>query len=367
MAARPRKPGRKNWPPNLYARDRSGLYYFWRHPHTGKDYALGRDFNEARIQAIEANVKLGGMAAARRLVDRVNDEGHVTVSEFLPTYRGIVETRGVATNTLKTLDTNLRKIDAGIGQMVMRRVTTQDINDKLIEPLNAAGKDRAAGQLASYLSDMWKEAAGKGKVSSNPVDALRVKSASVKRERLTLDVFLKIYAAAEAIPDRWIANMMRLAIVTAQPRECLVALEFSDVRDGFVWNERGKTGARIKLPVSLTVPRLGWNLDDCIKSCRDRIVSRHLLHHNINRTLAAPGAAVALNAASKGFQRAREAAGIAGDNPPTLHEIRSLALRLYKDAYGRDFAQALAGHKQGTTTDIYTDVRGAEWIEVKSA
>ena len=161
--------------------------------------------------------------------------------------------------------------------------------------------------------------------------------------------------------------LMRLAIVTAQPRECLVALEFSDIRDGFVWNERGKTGARIKLPLSLTVPRLGWNLDDCVKSCRDRIVSRHLLHHNINRTLAAPGSAVALNAASKGFQRAREAAGISGDNPPTLHEIRSLALRLYKDDRGRDFAQTLAGHKQGTTTDIYTDVRGAEWIEVKSA
>lgn len=67
------------------------------------------------------------------------------------------------------------------------------------------------------LLEMAAKAAGKGKVSENPVDALRVKSASVKRERLTLDVFLKIYAAAAAMPDRWIANMMRLAIVTAQP------------------------------------------------------------------------------------------------------------------------------------------------------
>lgn len=342
------------------------MSYYWRHPATGLRYALGRDFNSARVQAIEANIKVGGMSAVQRLVDRIADEGQTTVSEFIPVYRGIVEARGVKVNTIKTLDTNLRKIAAGIGGMVMRRVTTQDINDLLIDPLSSEGKDRAAGQLASYLSDMWKEAAGKGKVSSNPVDSLRVKSATVKRERLTLDVFLKIYAAAEALPDRWVANMMRLAIVTAQPRECLVALEFSDVKDGFVWNERGKTGARIKLPLSLTVPRLGWNLEDCIKQCRDRIVSRHMLHHNISRTFAAPGDAVALNAASKGFQRAREAAGITGENPPTLHEIRSLALRLYKDDRGRDFAQALAGHKEGATTDLYTDVRGAEWIEVRA-
>ena len=260
MAARPRKPGRKNWPTNLYARDRGGLCYYWKHPSTGKCYQLGRDFNDARIQAIEANVKLSGMAAVRRLVDRVSDEGHVTVSEFIPTYRGIVAGRGVAVNTIKTLDTNLRRIEAGIGSMVLRRVTTQDINDKLIEPLSAAGKDRAADQLASYLSDMWKEAAGKGKVSMNPVDSLRVKAPSVKRERLTLDVFMQIYAAAEAMQDRWIACMMRLALVTGQPRECLVAMEFSDVRGGFVWNERGKTGARVKLPLSLEVPRLGLSL-----------------------------------------------------------------------------------------------------------
>lgn len=364
MAARPRKPGRKNWPTNLHARDRDGLYYYWQHPGTGQRYALGRDFNSARIQAIEANIKVGGLAAVQRLVDRIADEGQSTVAEFIPIYRGVVEARGIKPNTLKTLNSNLRRIESCIGHMVLRRVTTQDLNDQITDPLAAEGKDRTAAQIASTLSDMWKEAAGKGKVSTNPVDSLRVKAPAVKRERLTLDVFLKIYAAAEAMQDRWVANMMRLAIVTAQPRECLVSLEFSDVRDGFVWNERGKTGARIKLPLSLTVPRLGWNLEDCVKQCRDRTVSRHLLHHNINRTFAPPGAAVALNAASKGFQRAREAAGISGDNPPTLHEIRSLALRLYKDDRGRDFAQALAGHKEGATTDLYTDVRGAEWIEV---
>jgi len=370
MAARPRKPSRKGWPHHLYSREReTGTHYFWQHPTTGKRYSLGRDFSQARIQAIEANVKLSGMSAAKRLVDLIADEGAETVSQFLPVYRQIVAARGAKPNTLKTLDTNLRRIDDRIGHMVIRRVTTQDINDHITEPLNAQGKARAAAQVASILSDIWKEAAGKGKVSSNPMDSLRVAPVKVKRERWTLDTFLKAYEAAQTLPDKWVARCMKLALITGQPRECLVALEFGDIRDGCLWVERGKTGARIKIPLALTLPELGWNLGDALKECRDNILSRHVLHHNVNRTKAAPGDPIALNGASKGVQRARELAGLKapdGKLPPTLHEIRSLSIRLYSEARGKDFAQRLAGHKDGSTTDIYNDSRGAEWIEVRA-
>jgi integrase len=52
-------------------------------------------------------------------------------------------------------------------------------------------------------------------------------------------------------------------------------------------------------------------------------------------------------------------------NPPTFHEIRSLAIRLYSDEYGAEFAQALVGHKSSVMTDLYRDNRGREWTEVK--
>lgn len=370
MASRPRKPSRKGWPPHLHARERAtGTFYYWQHPGTGKRYALGSDFARARIEAVEANVKLSGMGAAKRLIDRITDEGMMTVSDFLPDYLKIVQERGAKVNTIKTLGTNLRKIEAGIGLMVMRRVSVRDMHDNVTGPLTEEGKDRQATQTRSILIDVWKEAAKRGIVEGNPAETLGVKSATVKRERWTLETFLKVYETAQAMPDTWVAKCMKLALVTAQPRECLVSWEFSDVRDGFLWNERGKTGARIKIPLSLTVPKLGWTLADCIKDCRDNILSRYMLHHNKPRTLAKPGDQIALNGASKGIQRARERSGLEwpeGRLPPTLHEIRSLALRLYRDAYGRDFAQTLAGHKQGTTTDIYTDVRGAEWIEVRA-
>lgn len=51
-----------------------------------------------------------------------------------------------------------------------------------------------------------------------------------------------------------------------------------------------------------------------------------------------------------------------GKTPPTFHEIRSLASRLYNKQGIDD--QALLGHKSGTMTAAYRDVRGAEWVEV---
>ncbi|CAA7620087.1 exported hypothetical protein [Magnetospirillum sp. SS-4] len=47
--------------------------------------------------------------------------------------------------------------------------------------------------------------------------------------------------------------------------------------------------------------------------------------------------------------------------PPTFHEIRSL---LYAEQ-GID-AQALLGHKSPDMTALCRDVRGSEWIEIRS-
>lgn len=366
MAARPRGPARKGWPANLYAKDRNGLYYFWRHPTTKAEFGLGRDFKEAKIQALEANMKLSGLLGVRRLAQRLDAEGKGTVSEFIPILKEELATRKLADNTVKNNNWRLGAIEAAIGNMVLDHVTTKDLHDKIVEPRLKEGKHRAALSIVSMLNDMWAVAETKGWTKNRPAEVLRV-NVEVKRSRLSLDEFVKILDAAMALPDRWIYNMMRLALVSAQPRECLCGWEFRDVKDGFLWNERGKTGARIKLPLSLVVPQFGWSLDECIKACRGDVLSKSLLHHNRPTAWAKPGDAIFIDTLTKGFSRARDAANLKWEkSPPSLHEIRSLALRLYRDERGRDFAQALAGHKQGSTTDIYTDVRGSEWIEVRA-
>ncbi|ECG8589181.1 tyrosine-type recombinase/integrase [Salmonella enterica subsp. salamae] len=45
------------------------------------------------------------------------------------------------------------------------------------------------------------------------------------------------------------------------------------------------------------------------------------------------------------------------DNPPTFHEIRSLAGRLYKDERGEVLAQKLLDHTSENTTKRYLNER----------
>ncbi|MGG5932529.1 tyrosine-type recombinase/integrase [Salmonella enterica] len=65
---------------------------------------------------------------------------------------------------------------------------------------------------------------------------------------------------------------------------------------------------------------------------------------------------------SRYFMRARKASGIVfTGEPPTFHEIRSLAARLYARQVSDSFAQHLLGHKSDSMAARYRDSRGKEW------
>lgn len=71
------------------------------------------------------------------------------------------------------------------------------------------------------------------------------------------------------------------------------------------------------------------------------------------------------DAMTSAFAEARELIGIQfGPNPPTFHEIRSLASRLYEVGNGEEFAQRLLGHKNLSMTKKYLDSRGQEYVMV---
>ncbi|NIA33267.1 integrase [Serratia marcescens] len=50
------------------------------------------------------------------------------------------------------------------------------------------------------------------------------------------------------------------------------------------------------------------------------------------------------------------------ESPPTFHEIRSLAGRLYEKERGKDFAQKLLGHTTEMMTLKYLKTRGKEYV-----
>ncbi|WP_337039010.1 tyrosine-type recombinase/integrase [Pantoea anthophila] len=92
--------------------------------------------------------------------------------------------------------------------------------------------------------------------------------------------------------------------------------------------------------------------------------SDSLIYSSVRRGGRKPGA-VLPDALTGAFAEAREMSGIKfGPNPPTFHEIRSLASRLYEVENGEDFAQRLLGHKSLSMTKKYLDSRGQEYVMV---
>jgi integrase len=167
---------------------------------------------------------------------------------------------------------------------------------------------------------------------------------------------------------------MELALVTAQRREDIAAMEFRKGKDSSAWvddalyTEQLKSKRKNKLRIPLDVGVNGWTIGAVVKSCRDDVMSKWLIHHQVAHTGVTIGNQVWLDTITKGFSRASKLAGVIGEGktPPSFHEIRSLAIRIYANQYGQVFAQAIAGHKDAATSALYRDNRGAEWVQVKA-
>lgn len=99
-----------------------------------------------------------------------------------------------------------------------------------------------------------------------------------------------------------------------------------------------------------------------------RVISQYLVHYTRSGARVKVGQKIQPEQITRHFNLARDKTNLTWDkNPPTFHELRSLSSRLYTEERGKDFSQALLGHKSEKTASLYRDVRGAEWIEIKTA
>lgn len=382
MAARRRQRSREGWPDYLYE---TNGYYYWRHPHTRENFGLGRDFAKAKAQAVEANLHITEQQEKSRLVDRITGNDKRTVGALLVRYVKDIAKKGLAENTLRTKNSMIGRIEAKWGGLPYSNLTTAMIDEFLQEFIDA-GKRRMAQTFRSFLTELGNKAIAIGWSKHNPAAVTEAVQVTVKRARLTLDAFVAIYDKAAQL-DPYVQRAMELALVTMQRREDIALWTRDDVRENALWVEQGKSentesrGAgvqtRLVIPLDLrltvTAPsgrKLDWQLKDIVARCRaDRVASRYLIHHSKPRTKSKPGDPVWKDTISKAFARARDLTDLTweeGKEPPTFHEIRSLSIRLWKELRGKDFAQALAGHKQASTTDVYADERG-NWVVLKTA
>jgi integrase len=353
-------------PPNLYVN--SAGYYSYKDPQTKRQKGLGRDRPKAIQAAKQANAALATREQSS-LVDWVLGKTDYTLAEWLPVYRELWEAETKPSESTLTGAKNLlrRLGEADIGNMRMRHIETVHVATFL----GAFAKESGAGigrNMRSKLNDIfrWAETQGVIDVGRNPVAATFNPEYKVKRERLSLEQFWLIHAQAST----WAKNAMMLALVTGQRRDDIANMKFADYKDGYLHVAQGKSGGETKLQLdgAIKLTKVGQSIGDVVVGCRDLIVSRHLVHHTERVATIKPGDKVRANGLSDAFKVAREKAKIeasGGRTPPSFHEIRSLAERLYKEEFGADFAQAILGHKSAQMTAKYDDLRGG-WKTVQA-
>lgn len=305
---------------------------------------------------------LAPLRTQRTLLESVTI-GPDTVADWIPTYLDRVRARKVSAATHGRIRRAVEAFSATHGHLSVSAIGTRHVADYLATISSATMRAKAR----TALQDCFREAITAGWIDRNPASDTRAPTPSVKRARLSVDEYRRIHAWSAENQPSWATRSIEMALVTAQRRSDIAAMRFADVVDGYLRVKPIKTrerGTKLAIPLGLRIDVMGWTVGETIARCRDITVSHFMIHHPRTVGRARAGDPVVEDRLSEVFAEARIGAGVAirNDHPPTFHEIRSLALRLYAEQGVN--VQALAGHKDPAMTAIYTDARGSEWIKV---
>lgn len=270
-----------------------------------------------------------------------------------------------APKTAEVYESIIRRIEAGLGSTPVADVTVKACATFIREVTES---ERARQQFRLVLGWILACAVEEGWIDTNPALATRRFQHERKRERLTLDVYRAIWD--QAAP--WLRNAMDLSLLTLLRREDVVSAKFADVRDGALWVVPSKTegSTNVRLQIAVAGPLL-----DLLARCRDAVVSPYLIHRlpekarpsNMRAKDRAHHTQVLPEQLSRAFAKARDAAGVGGDAPPTFHEIRSLGGALLKEAgWTNEQIQALMGHSNVAMTEHYLGGHEAPWQAVST-
>lgn len=369
MNAARRNAARRGWPRGLYE-PRPG-YFTWRHPMTGETLIIGRvSLAVAKSEALAANLHVEG--AAPSLVERLASGSPLDASTE-HTLADVLEKMPAAkkANTAKTWRTLDKTIREALGGVVCAELTTARCAE-LVEGIEAQGKARTAQALRSRLVAVCQRAQQLGWLHHNPAEATRQPKVLIKRGRLaTLEMFQQIRARADEVAG-WLGHLMDLALVTAADRSTLSGLTRTHVLADVLVLKRSKTedstGLVVHVPLDLELRVAGLKLRDLVRNTTG-IASKFLIHHTKTFGNAPRGSQVFVDRMSHAFTEARRLAGIPdvlpnGQGAPTLHEVRSLAKRLYEEQGDVDTV-LLLGHTDKRTAKRYADPRGAHPVRVQ--
>lgn len=312
---RERKKGNKDLPPNLYP-DRNKkpghVYYRYRRPDNRKFVGIGYDKDEAINLAHELNRELT-KSTLDLLKGRLKVQDEVLAEDLVDRFKKHSIAEGLSENTLRQRKSTLKPFLVRFSGMVASELKTKHIAE-LLNDYIFDGKKRMAQSIRSNLLSMFDYAITQGLTEFNIVAPTKVKDVDVNRARLSLEDFNAILKETES-HDPWLANAMLLALVTGQRRADIAVMQFSQVKDGFLWVRQQKTNkakkklpSLIKIPLKLRLDAIGMSVEEVIARCRDNVISKNMIHHTHNYCTVKRGGAVHMDTISRQFGLARERA-----------------------------------------------------------
>lgn len=349
-------------PPNLTYDRQSGRYrYRW--ARTGKRTWIGRD----REQSIEYAERLNRAAEFERL-QLLQRQVDPTLGDVIDLYLqlGLPELP-LSDKTRAVHEASYRRYKGDMGAQLFRAVDRLAIADWIYRR-SAANFTRNRHRLRWVR--LYEFAIARKWCDFNEADAtprysqsMKLPGNQVKRKRMDLEFFWQVHDVAPVS----VQIAMQLSLVTLQAEQEVCNMQYSDIREGYLYVIRRKVAAEseaafIKIALSPEIERI------VRLSRQSGIVSPYIVHR-IRRSKA-PHAKyvpphptyVRPKALSQHFGQLTTRAGLsaryATKQRPTFHEIRSLGARLMEQqGYPKTHVQMLMAHGSRKTTEIYLDNR----------
>lgn len=289
-----------------------------------------------------------------------------TVNEFLVIYKDILNSKQI---TKKTIDNRLRYLhylEEEFGERTLSSIQPHEVQ-KLVSRL-LKQHESTAKRVMIEAKGLFNEAMNYRWITFNPMASIRLPRVKVKRKRITLQQFKLLAEDCKDKSPPWVWHMLMLAVLTGQRRSDLMKMKFCDIwkEDGedYLHITQSKTGSLVSIPLDLKCEELDLSIREVVESCKSYYkVSSELLIRKAN------GGELIDSSLSFRFMEVRNRIFPEMQHDLTafsLHELRSLSERLYRDQ-GID-TRILLGHTTQRMTDTYNNTRGIEektWKKVR--
>ena len=289
-----------------------------------------------------------------------------TLNDFLVIYKEIINSKQITSKTIENRLRYLKYLEESFGERSISSIQPHEVQ-KLVSNL-LKQHESTAKRVMIEAKSLFNEAMNYRWITFNPIATIRLPKVKVKRKRITLSQFKLILEDCKTNSPPWVWHLLMLAVLTGQRRSDLIKMKFSDIweedNESYLHVTQAKTGSLVSIPLSIRCKELDISLNEVIDSCKlyYRTPSDLLIRKS-------NGSALIDSSLSFRFMETRNRVFPETKHDLTafsLHELRSLSERLYRDQ-GID-TRILLGHSTQRMTDSYNNTRGIEektWKKVR--